>query len=204
MTNEVRNIAVPFSKAREWYNSNNAELRELALLTFNKEELEQSLFKNICRFKDACKVLNIDPKNLKQLEEGFYENNIFNTVPESLAILKINIIRRALNIEHTIEYDKGDIYYPYLILSKHSNLDKILLAELVINNTSYNLYGGVNRFVSDGVTDMSISTSYCNPYALFVCATKEIAEHMLKHFYTYMFEALYLGYVNIKWSVFNV
>ena len=37
---ETRNISVTLGQAREWYNSKNATLRELALNAYTKEELE--------------------------------------------------------------------------------------------------------------------------------------------------------------------
>ena len=36
---EERNITVTLNKAKEWFNSGNATLREIALQAFSKEEL---------------------------------------------------------------------------------------------------------------------------------------------------------------------
>ena len=38
---EDRYITISFEKAKEWYNSNNSSLKEVALQAFTKEELEQ-------------------------------------------------------------------------------------------------------------------------------------------------------------------
>ena len=44
---ETRYVTVSFEKAKEWYNSNNSSLKEIALQAFDKEELEQISIKEI-------------------------------------------------------------------------------------------------------------------------------------------------------------
>lgn len=44
---ETRYVTVSFEKAKEWYNSDNKSLREVALQAFTKEELEQVSIKEI-------------------------------------------------------------------------------------------------------------------------------------------------------------
>lgn len=44
---ETRYVTVSFEKAKEWYNSNNPSLKEIALQAFDKEELEQINIKEI-------------------------------------------------------------------------------------------------------------------------------------------------------------
>lgn len=44
---ETRYVTVSLEKAREWYNSNNSSLKEIALQAFDKEELEQIDLKEI-------------------------------------------------------------------------------------------------------------------------------------------------------------
>ena len=44
---ETRYVTVSLEKAREWYNSNNSSLKEIALQAFDKEELEQVDLKEI-------------------------------------------------------------------------------------------------------------------------------------------------------------
>ena len=44
-----RYVTISFKKAKEWYNSNNSSLKEIALQAFNKEELEQVDLKDIIR-----------------------------------------------------------------------------------------------------------------------------------------------------------
>jgi len=44
---ETRNVKISYNKAKEWYNSNNSSLKEIALQAFTKEELEQIDLKEI-------------------------------------------------------------------------------------------------------------------------------------------------------------
>lgn len=54
---EKRIIKVSYQKAREWYNSNNSSLKEIALQAFSKEELEQ------VNIRDIILLLLTDPFN---------------------------------------------------------------------------------------------------------------------------------------------
>ena len=54
-----RNITITIDKAREWYNSENESLKEIALQAFNESELKFD-FRNIKTFKKACEALDID------------------------------------------------------------------------------------------------------------------------------------------------
>ena len=56
---EERNITVTLNKAKEWFNSGNATLREIALQAFDKDELTYN-FKNITTFKKACEALGLN------------------------------------------------------------------------------------------------------------------------------------------------
>ena len=44
---EERYVTISFKKAKEWYNSDNSSLKEIALQAFNREELEQIDLKEI-------------------------------------------------------------------------------------------------------------------------------------------------------------
>lgn len=52
-----RNITVTLEKAREWYNSGNTTLKEVALQAFNKNELNEFDFTRIKTFEDALTAL---------------------------------------------------------------------------------------------------------------------------------------------------
>ena len=54
-----RNVTVTLNKAKEWFNSGNATLKEIALQAFSKNELVCN-FKNITTFQKACEVLGLN------------------------------------------------------------------------------------------------------------------------------------------------
>lgn len=51
---EERYITISFEKAKEWYNSNNSSLKEVALQAFDKEELEQIDLKELIDLLLSC------------------------------------------------------------------------------------------------------------------------------------------------------
>lgn len=104
---EERNIAVTLNKAREWFNSGNATLKKIALQAFNKDELVYN-FKNITTFKEACEALGLDYDILSINAKG-----IAKISKASAAMLKLNIIRKALNKDYKLNLTENPkIYYP--------------------------------------------------------------------------------------------
>lgn len=106
------NINVTLEKAREWYNSGNAALKEIALQAFCKNELVYN-FKDIKTFRDACVALNLSYDDM--YETGI---DIAKVSKASAAMFKLNIIRKALNMGQNLCLTKnpGDtsiIWYPY-------------------------------------------------------------------------------------------
>lgn len=85
---EERNITVTLDKAREWFNSENATLREVALQAFDKDELICNFFKNITTFKKACEALNLNYSDMACMAKV-----IAKTSRASAAMFKLNIIR---------------------------------------------------------------------------------------------------------------
>lgn len=106
-----RNVTVTLNKAKEWFNSGNATLKEIALQAFDKGELTYN-FKNITTFKKACEALGLN------YDDMFYiTKNIATISKASAAMFKLNIIRRALNLGQDLHLTKDPkdyyIYYPY-------------------------------------------------------------------------------------------
>ena len=60
-----RNITVTLENARNWYNSGNTSLKELALQAFSKEELTGFDFTKIKTFEDALTTLEYSENNYK-------------------------------------------------------------------------------------------------------------------------------------------
>ena len=195
---EKRNVTVTLDKAREWFNSGNESLKEIALQAFDKDELVFN-FKNIKTFKDACDVLNHD-----YTAANITARNVAVFSRASAAMFKLNIVRRALNLGQKLSLIKDSedsvIYYPdNPFISKSSiyyNLDKIE----VIGKFKYKgeEYCVLNRDVTYNGTfglgcfspSMSIGYGDTN-FGLLGCASKEIAIHFGKYFGMLITEAKY-------------
>ena len=190
---ETRNISLTLEEAKEWYNSN-IILKDIALKAFTKEELECS-FNDIKTFEDACNTL------------GFKYDALYRMSKEmrpigraSVAMFKLNIIRKALNLGQELHLTKNPkdsvIYNPFNPIvtddsfyykdeletgtmeeigkfQNENNIYTVLGGETVENNTH-----GLGCFPSH-----NDSVGYTYPSVGFLgCATKEIAEHFGKYF----------------------
>ena len=66
---EERYVTISFEKAKEWYNSNNSSLKEIALQAFTKEELEQVNLKELIdlllSYNELTSVQRIQLESLK-------------------------------------------------------------------------------------------------------------------------------------------
>ena len=106
-----RKVTVTLSKAREWFNSGNAALREVALQAFDKDELTYN-FKNITTFEKACEALGLNYNII-----SIVTKDIATFSRASAAMFKLNIVRKALNLGQDLHLTKNPkdsyIYYPY-------------------------------------------------------------------------------------------
>ena len=107
---EKRNMTISIVQARNWFNSGNKQLQELALQVFDRKELTSD-FRHIVTFKDACEVLGLRYSVSRT-------DNILRTFSRSTsAMFKLNIIREALNLGQDLHLTKDPkdsyIYYPY-------------------------------------------------------------------------------------------
>ena len=178
-----KKIDISLDEAREWFNSRNATLKEIALKAFSKDELTYN-FKDITTFKKACEVLGLD------YDYMFYIiNNIATISKASAAMFKLNIIRKALNLGQDLHLTKGPegsyIYYPYNPFVTNSytyynsdiNSGKMeIIGKIKIEGTLYDVLGGD----ADG-----------GGVGLLGCANKEIAKHLGKYFGMLITEAKY-------------
>ena len=206
---ENRNITVTLSKAKEWFNSGNATLKEIALQAFDKDELTYN-FKNITTFKKACEALNLDYM--------LCLSNICNIAiisKASAAMFKLNIIRKALNLGQDLHLTKDPknycIYYPYnpfvtkssIYYNSNINSGKMeVIGKIKSEGEEYNVLGGdaynggttsLGRFDSDN------GVGYANTHiGLLGCANKEIAQHLGKYFGMLITEAKYGDMVDFE------
>ena len=194
-------INVTLDEAKEWFNSGNTTLKEIALKAFSKDELIYN-FKDITTFKKACEALGIN------YDDMFYiTKNIATISKASAAMFKLNIIRKALNLGQDLHFTKDPessyIYYPYNpFVTKSSTYydddlnsgEMEIIGKIKVEGEEYNVLGGCSTgggagfgsfFSNDGV-------GYANACLGFLgCANKEIARHFGKYFGMLITEAKY-------------
>ena len=190
---EERNMTISIAQARNWFNSGNKQLQELALQVFDREELT---FRHIVTFKDACEVLGLK----------YSTDKIIRTFSRSTsAMFKLNIIRKALNLGQDLHLTKDYyIYYPYnLFVTKSSTYFKSeinsgkmeVIGKIKSEGKEYNVLGG--RASYGGAAGLGDFDSYCGVGSAYAdigflgCASREIAEHFGKYFGMLITEAKY-------------
>ena len=195
---ESRNISLTLEKAKEWYNSNSAELREVALQAYTEEELKTPKFTDIKTFEDACRALELDgPKVILDLRRC--ESMRFNR--EHLrAIYKLDIIRKALNKDWKPNLVEGKVYYPYVRFYPADKAREVASSKnwklgesFIANGKKYTLVGGDCYSCSYyGLSSFGCGYGDVQLYlGLLGCKSVEIAEYMSRYFSKEIFEATY-------------
>lgn len=204
---ETRNVTLTLEKAKEFYNSGNAALKEVALQAFTKEELTTPKYTDIKTFEDACKALGMDIDkvecdltNLIYLEGGLGEH--------LTAIYKLDIIRKALNgADWKPKMAEGNIYYGWVkFYKKSSNIpyDKKTIGNFIADGQKYILVGGFQNYrYYDGLGAFVSGYVYGNLNAnlgLLCCKSKEIAQYMSEQFGKIIFDACYAHHIGLyRW-----
>lgn len=206
-----RNITITLEKAKEWYNSGNVSLKEVALQAFDEKELTAFDFTRIKTFKDACEALGLDYYYIVDTIENII---IFGHSKASAAMFKLNIIRKALNLGQNLHLAKNQedfcVYYPSNpFITKDStwyqsdiNSGKMeIIGKIKSEGTEYyvlngNACGGAIGF---GYFSSVRGVSYAYADSGFLgCASKEIAKHFGKYFGMIITEAKYGDMVDFE------
>lgn len=198
-----RSITVTLEKAIEWYNSDNATLKEVALQAFNEKELSAFDFRKIKTFKDALLC--------------FHEyDNIVETVNKlrvmskaSAAMFMLNIVRKVLNTGYNLHLTKNTegqnhIWYPYFrFITKNSTFYKDELRHSKYKKLGEMSSEGITYTILGGRTFFSTSIGLGDFYSYYGvgradagigflgCATEEIAKHFGEYFGMLIIEAMY-------------
>ena len=206
---EERKITITLEKAREWYNSNNVSLKEIALQAFNEEELIYN-FKSITTFQKACETLNL---NYDEMLHVKMQIDTFSRA--SAAMFQLNIIRKALNLGQDLHLTKdlknSYIYYPYnpfVIKSSTYYKSKInsgkmeVIGKIKSEGEEYNvLSGGANTGGNTGLgdfrSDLGVGVAIAT-VGFLGCANKEIAQHFGKYFGMLITEAKFADMVDFE------
>lgn len=201
-----RNITITLEKAREWYNSGNTSLKEIALQAFSKEELTVFDFTKIKTFEDALTALEYNESDKVYIRNTINDTSMYSKA--SAAMSKLNIIRKALNLGQDLHLTRNsngsNLYYPYNpFITKYSNyynselnsgkmeiIGKIenegILYKVLGGDTIVSCYDGLGRFIH--CYDVGYAFS---DVGFLGCASKEIAQHFSKYFGMLIIEAKY-------------
>ena len=211
---EERNITVTLNKAKEWFNSGNATLKDIALQAFSEEELTTFDFTKIKTFEDALTALGYKESTKTYIRNTINDISMYSRA--SAAMTKLNIIRKALNLGqdlHLTKDPKGSyIYYPcnpFVTKSSTYYESKItsgkigVLGKIKNEGKEYNVLGG-SAYSDGGSAGLG---NFCSGYGVGAanaafgflgCATKEIAEHFGKYFGMLITEAKYGDIVDFE------
>ncbi len=180
---EKRTIEISIDTAQKWYNSGNKALVALAKSVFTEAELNTN-FKNIKCFRDAVIALNLDWTEMSNIAY-----DLTKVSKASSTMFELNIIRQALHLGNKLEFDKGDIYYPFNpLVAKPKNFSNVLGKVQYKDTVYYVLYESVNLGINNGISgfiknDGGDTIASAGAQTSFLgCASKEIAEHFSKHF----------------------
>ena len=205
-----RNITVTLEKAREWYNSDNDSLKEIALQAFSRDELLYN-YRDIKSLSNACEILGFDYVGITAMALS-----IARFSKSSAAMFKLNIIRKALNLGHDLHLTKNPkdscTYYPYNPFVTESstyyeselNSGKMeVIGKIKSEGTLYNVLGGCAGCCSG--TGLGCFRSYGSAgsaaaaaVGFLGCASEEIAQHFGKYFGMLITEAKYADVVGFE------
>ena len=204
---EVKNIAITLDKAKEWYNSGDESLKEVALQAFTEKELKQFPWENIKTFEGAIKALGM---SIEQVQDIIFK--IGNTMPmyigrKMIAQYKLYLIKKALNgIDWMPALNKGKICFVEIIwylkgYSYPTEYTKIGEFYDKFNGRYYTLVCTDNSYCyNTGLGDFLCEYGDYNANVeLLSCKSKEISIHLAKYFGEIMFDAIYGQYDNYKW-----
>lgn len=218
-TTNTRTINININTAKEWYNSGNEALKELALQAFNKNELNPFDFKKIKTFKDALLCL--------YKEDTYYYDTVINCIGElritskaSAAMFMLNIVRKVLNTGYDLHLTKNatifsEIYFPYFRFYNDEDYHKCKknitnkyigkfesegkLYHIISNVTSHDGHG-VGNYVSTYISTHNYNNiCYANIDTGFLgCANYDIANHLGTYFGHLILEAMYGDMIDFK------
>lgn len=208
-----RNITITLEKAREWYNSDNESLKEVALQAFSKEELDTFDFTKIKTFEDALNALGYNESIKVYIRNTINDISMYSRA--SAAMSQLNIVRKALNLGQDLHLTKNPenslIYCPYTpFITEESTYYKTglesgkveIIGKFKNEGTLYNVIGGAaiwSNYAGLGYFLYNAHAGYSNPEGgFFGCASEKIARHFGKYFGMLIMEAKYGDMVDFE------
>ena len=184
---------VTLSNAKEWYNSGNKALKEIALKCFSESELNPPPYSEIKTFEDAVKFLgmNVDGTNA-------IVNILKETSKATAAMYKLNLIRKTLNLGQDLHLTKNPehsyIYYPVNRLATEDSIhykfgltsdNTDIIGKVKCEGKKYYVTGGHTFYSGHGLGGFfrcGIDGTAPSDIAFLGCASEEIARHFGKYF----------------------
>ena len=195
-------VKLSIDDAIEMYHSGNEKFKKIALDAFGEIKLNYN-FRLVKTLEDACNALDLDYKCV--VKEA---DSIANFSKSSAAMFKLNIVKKALNLNRDLHFTKGPkksyIYYPFnLLVSDGSTYyeeelnsgEMEIIGKIKVEGEEYNILGGKTSTIEYfGLGNFfcygNVGKADAN-FAFLGCASKEIAKHLGKYFGMLITEAKY-------------
>ena len=196
------NVRISIDDAIEMYHSGNEKFKKIALDAFGEIELNYN-FRLVKTLEDACNALDLN--YICVVKEA---DSIANFSKSSAAMFKLNIVKKALNLNRDLHFINGPkksyIYYPFnLLVSDGSTYyeeelnsgEMEIIGKIKVEGEEYNILGGKTSTIEYfGLGNFfcygNVGKADAN-FAFLGCASKEIAKHLGKYFGMLITEAKY-------------
>ena len=196
------NVRISIDDAIEMYHSGNEKFKKIALDAFGEIKLNYN-FRLVKTLEDACNA--VDLNYICVVKEA---DSIANFSKSSAAMFKLNIVKKALNLNRDLHFINGPkksyIYYPFnLLVSDGSTYyeeelnsgEMEIIGKIKVEGEEYNILGGKTSTIEYfGLGNFfcygNVGKADAN-FAFLGCASKEIAKHLGKFFCMLITEAKY-------------
>ena len=200
---ESRIVLITLEDAKKFYNSENEELKKIALQAFSEDEILGKDFMKIKDFWDAVDFLGLD----KFTVQNDLNNIKGNFSTQLISLYKLNIIKKALNgVDWEPSLVTNKYYESFVRVYRYKNDisdGEEIIGEFISNGTNYFLTGGYSSIIEDeseeGILCFDDSQEgYSEPsFGLFGCKNEEIAKYMSIQFGKLIFDVCYSQYIGL-------
>lgn len=200
---ESRLISIDLKKAKEWYKSDNEDLKDIAIQAFKEEELQEEeddeSWKNIKSFTDACIALDIPTTSYIFSPDGNSATGKWLTT-----LYKLHIIQKALNGNWVVDSNTEYYNIPEVMIcvsdraDDHTFDDREIVGTFMLNNSKYLLIGNMEDHMYNSYSCQDYN--YLNTFgSLLACKNENIAKHLSKYFAREILEAQCIMNETYKW-----
>lgn len=196
-------VKLSIDDAIEMYHSGNEKFKKIALDAFGEIKFNYN-FRLVKRLEDACNALDLDYKCV--VKEA---DSIANFSKSSAAMFKLNIVKKALNLNQDLHFTKDPkksyIYYPFNPLVSDGSTyyeeelnsgEMEIIGKIKVEGEEYNILcghacGGGRAGLGNLFCYGDVGKADAN-FAFLGCASKEIAKHFGKYFGVLITEAKFV------------